>query len=63
MSYFIQKRIEAYVAICFVAYKVYKEFEGVLKIRGMALSVDEVPDIANTMTTIEIELPNHRESL
>jgi len=34
MFHFTSKRIEAHVCICFVAYKVYKELERILKIRA-----------------------------
>jgi hypothetical protein len=55
--HFTKKRIEAHVCICFVAYKVYKEMERILKKSGMELSVDKVLDIAKTITTIKVRLP------
>ena len=57
MFHFTPKRIEAHVCICFVAYKVYKELERVLKISNINMSVDKVLDIAKTITTIKINLP------
>jgi transposase len=57
MFHFTPRRIEAHVCICFVAYKVYKELERVLKINRINLSVDKVLDIAKTITTIKINLP------
>ena len=57
MFHFTPKRIEAHVCICFVAYKVYKELERVLKISQINMSVDTVLDIAKTITTIKINLP------
>lgn len=57
MFHFTQRRIEAHVCICFVAYKVYKELERVLKIIGSDLSVDKVLNIAKTITTIKVKLP------
>ena len=42
MFHFTPKRIEAQVCICFVAYKVYKELERILKLNGFSLSVDKV---------------------
>lgn len=57
MFHFTPKRIEAHVCICFVAYKVYKELERVLKISPINMSVDKVLDIAKTITTIKINLP------
>lgn len=57
MFHFTPKRIEAHVCICFVAYKVYKELERILKISQINMSVDKVLDIAKTITTIKINLP------
>ena len=57
MFHFTPKRIEAHVCICFVAYKVYKELERILKISHINMSVDKVLDIAKTITTIKIKLP------
>ncbi|MDR3266927.1 MAG: transposase, partial [Tannerella sp.] len=57
MFHFTKKRIEAHVCICFVAYKVYKELERILKISKIGLSVDKVLDIAKTVTTIKVRLP------
>jgi transposase len=57
MFHFTPKRIEAHVCICFVAYKVYKELERILKLSGINLSVDKVLSIAKTITTLKIKLP------
>jgi len=57
MFHFTPKRIEAHVCICFVAYKVYKELERILKVSNINMSVDKVLDIAKTITTIKINLP------
>lgn len=57
MFHFTPKRIEAHVCICFVAYKIYKELERVLKISHINISVDKVLEIAKTITTIKINLP------
>lgn len=57
MFHFTPRRIEAHVCICFVAYKVYKELERILKISNIRLSVDKVLDIAKTVTTLKINLP------
>ncbi len=57
MFHFTPKRIEAHVCICFVAYKVYKEFERILKINNIGLSVDKVLNIAKTITTIKVNMP------
>jgi len=63
MFHFTAKRIEAHVCICFVAYKVYKELERILKISGINLSVDKVLNIAKTITTLKIKLPICGETL
>ena len=56
MFHFTPRRIEAHVCICFVAYKVYKELERVLKTNKINLSVDKVLNIAKTITTIKVKL-------
>jgi len=61
MFHFTKKRIEAHVCICFVAYKVYKELERILKISGIKLSVDKVLSIAKTITTIKVKLQDSKE--
>jgi transposase len=63
MFHFTRKRIEAHVCICFVAYKVYKELERILKMSGINLSVDKVMDIAKTVTTVKVKLRESRETL
>ena len=56
--HFTEKRIEAHICICFVAYKIYKELERQLPLFGIKLSVDKVLSIAKTIPTIKIKLPN-----
>lgn len=63
MFHFTAKRIEAHVCICFVAYKTFKELERILKLKGIALSVDKVIDIAKTVTTITVKLPVSQKSM
>ena len=63
MFHFTPKRIEAHVCICFVAYKVYKELERVLKQSDIPLSVDKVLNIAKTITTIRAKLPKSKKTL
>ena len=63
MFHFTKKRIEAHVCICFVAYKVYKELERILKASNINLSVDSVINIAKTITTMKIKLPVSGETL
>lgn len=55
--HFSERRIEAHVCLCFVAYKVYKELERILLSLEMNMSVDTVLKIAKTITTIRLKLP------
>ena len=52
--HFTERRIEAHICICFVAYKVYKELERVIRHAAIAMSVDKVLDIAKTIITIDV---------
>lgn len=63
MFHFTPHRIEAHVCICFVAYKVYKELERVLKLNQFDLSADKVLAIAKTITTIRIRLPKSGDTI
>lgn len=63
MFHFTERRIEAHVCICFVAYKVYKELERIIKLAGIDMSVTEVINAAKTITTIRMKLPENREIL
>lgn len=58
MFHFTPKRIEAHTCICFVALKVYKELERVCKVSGISISVERVLDIAKTISTMTLKLPN-----
>ena len=57
MFHFNPRRIQAHVSICFVAYKIYKELDRIVKITNINLSVDKVLSIAKTITTIKVKLP------
>lgn len=57
--HFTEKRIEAHICICFIAYEVYKELERILKIAKINKSVDSVLKIAKTIATIRINMPNN----
>lgn len=61
MFHFTRKRIEAHVCICFVALKVYKELERMLRVSDIKMSVDKVLALAKTITTIQIKLPLNRD--
>lgn len=61
MFHFTERRIEAHVCICFIAYKVYKELERVIKSNGIGLSVEKVLETAKTITTIRVKMPENRK--
>lgn len=56
--HFTERRIEAHICICFVVYKLYKELERLLRMLGIGLSVDKVLDIAKTISTVSVQLPD-----
>lgn len=62
MFHFTERRIEAHVCICFVAYKVYKELERIIAKAGIKMSVDKVLDIAKTITTVRVNMPQNHET-
>lgn len=57
MFHFTERRIEAHICICFIAYKLYKELERLIGINRISMSVDHILDAAKTITTIRIRLP------
>ena len=61
--HFTRKRIEAHICICFVALKVYKELERILKQTQINMSVDKVLNMAKTITTIKIKMPLNNQTL
>ncbi|WP_221932456.1 transposase [Carboxylicivirga sp. M1479] len=56
----IQRRIEAHICISFVAYKIYKELERQLKLKGSDLSPEKAMDIAKTIYAIQVKTPNQQ---
>jgi len=56
-----QNRIEAHIIISFVAYKIYKELERMLKIKGSKLSPEKAIDIAKTIYSVKLNMPNSNE--
>lgn len=62
MFHFTERRIEAHVCLCFVALKLYKELERLLKVLESDLSVDKVLDIAKTISSVTISLPNGQKT-
>lgn len=63
MFHFTERRIEAHVCICFIALKVYKELERLLKASGCPYSVDNVLRIAEVIVTLEVDLPENGKTL
>lgn len=61
--HFTSRRIEAHICICFIAYKVYKELERILKLMKFPLSVDKALEIAKTIPTITMRLPYNQQKL
>lgn len=59
MFHFTERRIEAHVCICFIAYKVYKELERIIKMSNINMSVGHVLDAAKTITTIRVKMPKN----
>ena len=59
MFHFTERRIEAHICICFIAYKVYKELERLIVVNNIGMSVDKVLDAAKTITTIRIRMPEN----
>ena len=59
--HFTHRRIEAHICICFIAYKVYKELERIMKLMNFPLSVDKALEIAKTIPTVTIRLPHNRQ--
>lgn len=55
--HFTERRIEAHVCLCFIAYKVYKELERIIHEIKMGMSKDAVLKIAKNITTIRLRLP------
>lgn len=63
MFHFTPRRIEAHVCICFVALKVYKELERLLKLADINMSVDKVLALAQSIVTIQLSLPQNKQTL
>jgi hypothetical protein len=61
--HFTPRRIEAHICICFIAYKVYKELERILRLMKFPMSVDKVIEIAKTIPTITMRLPYNQQKL
>ena len=60
MFHFTRRRIESHICICFVALKVYKELERLLKLSDIKMSVDKVLDMDKTITTVSVYMPQNK---
>ena len=56
MFHFTERRIEAHVCICFIAYKMYKELERLIAVNKIGMSVDKVLEAAKTITAIMVKM-------
>ena len=59
--HFTERRIEAHICICFIAYKAYKELERLIAIKQICMSVDKVLDMAKTVVTVMVGMPQNGE--
>ena len=55
MFHFTERRIEAHICICFIAYKVYKELERLIAINKIEMSVDKVQNNHDNQSKDAIE--------
>ena len=58
----LQRRIEAHITINFVAYKIYKEQERLLKEKKADISPEKAIDIAKTIYAVKINVPFTKET-
>lgn len=59
----LQRRIEAHITINFVSYKIYKELERQLKIKASNLSPEKAIEIAKTIYSIKVYIPNLKQTI
>ena len=59
----LQRRIEAHISINFASYKIYKELERQLKLKGSDLSPEKAIEIAKTIYSIKVYIPSLKESI
>lgn len=57
----LQHRIEAHICIAFVAYKIYKELERLLKEKNAGMSPEKAIEIAKTIYSIQAQKPKSKE--
>ena len=61
--HFTSRRIEAHICICFIAYKVYKELERIMKLMKFPMSIDKALEIAKTIPTVTMRLPYNQQKM
>ena len=59
----LQRRIEAHIIINFASYKIYKELERQLYEKKSDLSPEKAIDIAKTIYSVKIRIPNSENSI
>ena len=59
----LETRIKTHIIISFVAYKVYKELERQLKLRNSKLTPEKAIEIAKTIYSVKVRLPNSEQSV
>ena len=59
----LKGRIEAHICIAFVAYKLYKELERILKEKNTGLTPEKAIEIAKTIYQIEAILPQSKQPI
>lgn len=57
--HFKRERIEAHICLNFVAYKIYKELERILKLKKSTLSPEKVIQIIQNITQISVLMPDN----
>ena len=53
----LKDRIEAHICIAFVAYKIYRELERKLKLKGLDWSAEKTIEISKTIFEVTLESP------
>lgn len=61
MFHFTERRIEAHVCICIVAYKIYKELERIIKLADINMNIGNVLKVARTIITVKVNMPQNRD--
>ena len=60
--HYVQRRIEAHICLAFVAYKIYKELERLLKENKSTLSPEKAIEIAKTIYSIKAIKPKSKQT-